>query len=94
MIISSWNIRGLNRTNKQREIVQLIHNHSIDIMGIVETKIKLGKQDNVQFKMLPQWDFLTNSNSDSTNRIWLTWNPCKAKVHILHEDKQWLHVLI
>ena len=94
MIISSWNIRGLNRTNKQREVAQLIHNHSIDVMGIVETKIKIGKQDSVQFKMLPNWDFFTNVKSDSTNRIWLTWNPCKAKLHILHESKQVLHVLI
>jgi len=45
MIISAWNIRGLNRTNKQREVAQLIHNHSIDVMGIVEIKIKVGKQD-------------------------------------------------
>ena len=64
MIISSWNIRGLNRTNKQREVVQLIQNHSIDVMGITETKIKVGKQDTIQFKMLPNWDFYTNIGSD------------------------------
>ena len=70
MLVSCWNVRGLNWSNKQTEVTKFIHAKHVDVMGIVETKVKDINKSTIQSRMLPNWDFV-NSNS---NRIWITWN--------------------
>jgi len=90
MFISCWNIRGLNRPNKQSEVTKFIFNNHIDVMGIVETKIKDINKTSVQNRMLPSWDFVATSS----NRVWVTWNPKTVNVTLLRESKQLIHVLV
>ena len=90
MIISCWNIRGLNSPNKQSEVTKFIHANHVDIMGIVETKIKDTNIASVQNRLIPSWEYLNNS----CNRIWVTWNPNSVKVTLLKESKQLIHVLV
>jgi len=92
MIISSWNIRGLNRSNKQKEINKLVSINKVDIIGILETKIKMGKENQIQKFMLPLWEFTTNNKCDGFNRIWVAWNPNKIKVRVLKETRQLIHL--
>ena len=37
------NIRGLNKALRQREVEKLLLKHKVEIVGLVETKIKLVK---------------------------------------------------
>jgi exonuclease III len=39
MIISSWNIKGLNNPLKQHEVVRLMKKYKMDICGLREIKI-------------------------------------------------------
>ena len=42
MIILSWNVRGLNIIPKQKDIQNLVIDHSLDVFCIQETKLSVG----------------------------------------------------
>lgn len=39
-MIEAWNIRGLNKPEKQLAIRQLVRKYSIKLMGVLETRFK------------------------------------------------------
>ena len=41
MIYSIWNVRGLNDPGKVASVKRLLHSHSVDVVSLLETKIKL-----------------------------------------------------
>lgn len=43
MLVATRNIRGFNRPLKQKSVRTLVHNHKIDVFGIL--KSKLDKKD-------------------------------------------------
>ena len=94
MLISCWNIRGLNQPQKQREIVRLIHEFKFDVIGIIETKVKLTNQDKINNNMISHWHYVTNCQADSIGRIWVGWNPDKIKLNVLISNSQLMHVQI
>ena len=94
MLISCWNIRGLNQPQKQKEIARLIHVMKIDVFGIVETKVKTLNQDKINQNMMPHWCFVTNGQADSPGRIWVGWNPDNIKLIVLLNQPQMIHVRI
>ena len=94
MLISCWNIRGLNQPQKQREIVRLIQEFKIDVIGIIETKVKLVNQDKIHNNMISHWHYVTNCQTDSIGRIWVGWNPNKIKLTVLISNSQLMHVQI
>ena len=94
MIISCWNIRGLNQSTKQSEVAKFIFDNNIDVLGLVETKVKLVNEDSIKNKVFKHWSFVTNSSPDSTRRIWVGWNPNKILLNIIKISSQIVHVLI
>ena len=94
MLISCWNIRGLNQPQKRREVDRLIHVLKIDVFGIVETKVRLSNQDMVNNHMISHWQFVTNCQADSVGRIWAGWNPEKIILTVLTITSQLIHVKI
>ena len=71
MIISSWNIRGLNFPIKQKEITRFISHNQIDVIGIIETKVRMPNQAKIQSNFMPQWKFVKNSEPYIVDRIWV-----------------------
>ena len=94
MIISSWNIRGLNCPIKQKEITKFISNNQIDVMGIIETKVRIPNQVKIQNNFMPHWKFVTNSDPHSVDRIWVVWNPEKVSLTVSFCTQQLIHVFI
>ena len=94
MIICSWNVRGLNCPLKQREITKFISSNHIDVMGIIETKVRMPNQDKIQNKFMPQWKFITNSEPHSVDRIWVGWNPDKVPLTVSLSNQQIIHAFI
>ena len=80
MIISSWNIRGLNQPSKQLEVAKLIFNYYIDIMGLLETKVSQENEPFIKNKCFKNWDFISNSSPSTVGRIWVGWN--SSKIHL------------
>ena len=94
MIISCWNIRGLNQPLKQKEIVSLVKANDIDVLGILESKVRSPNQDKIHQNMLPHWNFVNNSQPKSVDRIWIGWNPNKINLTISKCTNQVIHVHI
>ena len=94
MIISSWNIRGLNCPLKQKEISKFILKNHIDVLGIIETKVRMPNQDKIQNCFMPCWKFITNSDPHAVDRIWIGWNPNTVSLTVKHCNQQIIHVLV
>lgn len=75
-----WNIRGLNGPNKQKEVKLLCSKENIGLVGLLETKIKRNKIENVARSMFGGWEYITNLESHHNGRIWLSWRPDYYKV--------------
>ena len=75
-----------------KEVSKLTRLHNVSVLGLLETKVKDENIDFVKTNMLPHWDYLINKNTDTTSCIWVTWNPEMAKVTLIEDNHQILHV--
>lgn len=73
--IGFWNTRGLNRVDKQKEMQVFIHNSNVNPFGLLETKIKRQKVQNVSLNLCSGWSFTTNLTAHPAGRLWLVWKP-------------------
>ena len=94
MIIKCWNVRGLNSPLKQHEVVNLMKKSSVDVCGLLETKLSLSKVLALQKFRLKQWNFLSNATQSSMARIVIFWNPTTVSVDLVHVSSQGLHVCV
>lgn len=74
MIISTWNIRGLNDPNKVEAVRRFIRRHKIQIIAILETGVKVAKKDKIIAKLVRNWSWIHNYSYSPRGRIWLGWN--------------------
>lgn len=44
MVILIWNVRGFNKRKRKREILAMSLKNKVEIMGLLETKVKSGKE--------------------------------------------------
>jgi len=51
--IVSWNIRGLNWSNKQEEVRSFFNNNKVGIIGLLETKVKIRNLDKIAGNAFP-----------------------------------------
>lgn len=40
MIVTTWNVRGLQQPPRQAAVTDFIKNNKVDVMGLLETKMK------------------------------------------------------
>lgn len=71
MIICAWNIRGLNKSFKQRKFQRFLNKNKIDLVGCFETKVKKLKAPSIQKNLGVEWKFIDNYNSAPNGRIGL-----------------------
>ena len=83
MNVASWNIRGLNQPHKQDEVRKFISFNKLSLLGILETKVRYGRRDQLAKDLLPSWSFLYNYNVTSHGRIWATWDPSVLLIQLL-----------
>ncbi|XP_021745407.1 uncharacterized protein LOC110711338 [Chenopodium quinoa] len=88
MIYSVWNVRGLNDPGKVASVRRLLHSHSVDIVGLLETKIKLKNVLTYQKKFGSSWLWLCNYEHSPKGRIWLGWNVDRVTVNVLKIHEQ------
>lgn len=75
MIFASWNVRGLNKSPHQKELIKFISFNHIDFMGILETKVKAPNAQAISKKINKKWQWLYNYEHHYNGRIWIGWNP-------------------
>ena len=55
--IAYWNIRVLNDASKQEEIKKLIRGQNLDLISIVETKVRTVNSSRIMQYIFRNWDF-------------------------------------
>ncbi|XP_074302880.1 uncharacterized protein LOC141637214 [Silene latifolia] len=91
MIISTWNIRGFNKAIKHSEVVSFLRTNKVDIIGILETRVKQNKAKKIIKAIFCRYNSFCNYNKHQNGRIWLLWNPSTTKVDIIEEHSQVVH---
>lgn len=56
MSLVAWNVKGLNKGYKRRELKLFIKEHNMGIIAIVEHRIKEDKEASIINKIAPGWD--------------------------------------
>lgn len=81
--IGCWNVRGLNKQAKQKEVNLFLHNVKAGLFGLLEMKIKRAMAQREYLNLCSGWPFSTNSMKHPGGRIWLLWKPQIYEVDIL-----------
>ncbi|KAH0695976.1 hypothetical protein KY289_013458 [Solanum tuberosum] len=84
----SWNVRGLNGPNKHKEVKLLCSEEHVGLVGLLETKIKSKKIDQVADKLFGGWSYTTNLVEHYNGRIWIIWRPDYHKVNTIDMTTQ------
>lgn len=69
--ILSWNMRGLNGLSKQKEIKLICNELEVDLIGLVETKIRYNRVSMIAEKLFEGWQYCTNRMAHYNVRIWV-----------------------
>ncbi|XP_056691623.1 uncharacterized protein [Spinacia oleracea] len=71
MIICSWNVRGLIDPNKTRELKSFLSVNKVDVIAILETRVRENNNSKIQQKLGGGWNWHCNSSCNPRGRIWL-----------------------
>jgi len=74
MILTSWNIRGLNSKGKQRHLAARLKKDKPQIMLLQETKIPSQKMEEILNKIKPRYEQVTIDAKGSAGGIIILWN--------------------
>ncbi|KAJ6737818.1 hypothetical protein OIU85_019839 [Salix viminalis] len=89
--IAAWNLRGLNTPKKQKLVQQWISKNSLNIVGLLETRIRPANMEAVKFGLgLANWKFISNAHMAPLCRILVGWNTERADISMVHSASQWL----
>lgn len=83
MKISFWNIRGLNYPNKQVAIRNFVFVNKIDVMAVLETKVKENKSLSVRKKICSHGSWVDNGMNEFSGRVWLWWTTQRINMVVL-----------
>ncbi|KAL0290467.1 UNVERIFIED_CONTAM: hypothetical protein Sradi_7049900 [Sesamum radiatum] len=70
--IASWNVRGLNGVAHQHAVGQLVRDHGIQFLGVLETRVRRDNAQQIQDRLLPGWSWF--DDYAGPEEIWLSWN--------------------
>lgn len=90
MIVVTWNIRGLNKAHKQKELKNFLLKNKVDILGCIETRVKEPKAHTIINKIAKGWKYHLNYPMATNGRIWLLWR-AHIQLHILGTTDQFIH---
>ncbi|KAK9698111.1 hypothetical protein RND81_08G083400 [Saponaria officinalis] len=94
MIISSWNVRGMNDPLKQQEVLDFLKRHKVDCGAIIETHIKAPSVHAVKRRLFQNYSLVTNLDSHPCGRLWVLWDPSTVNLRVLRMGAQYIHCLL
>ncbi|CAH1412935.1 unnamed protein product [Lactuca virosa] len=90
-----WNVRGLNKAIKQKEVIDVIRSNNLGICVVVESHVKVLNLKNMCVKTFGQWDWVSNnSNCEAGTRIIIGWNPRLFNVMVISQSRQVIHCYV
>ncbi|KAK9667943.1 hypothetical protein RND81_13G022500 [Saponaria officinalis] len=94
MKIGVLNVRGLNERRKQAEVVNFFRKNKLDLMGIIETRVREGRVKAICRQSFHYFQVITNYGYHPNGRIWIIWRKSSLNIQILSRDSQWIHVRV
>ncbi|XP_075077058.1 uncharacterized protein LOC142163812 [Nicotiana tabacum] len=88
-----WNVRGINKRYKQKDLKLYLKNKYIKLSGLLETRVKETSINRVFKNIVPGWALQCNYQSAVNGKIWLTWDPNIYCVDIDRVEAQLIHCL-
>lgn len=89
--LSTWNIHGLNKGPKQLAVRNFISTAELDLLCIVETKVKKDNWHGISRAVFLNWEAMNNYSNPDSGRIWIGWYPDVLRVTFLAESGQFCH---
>ncbi|KAL0314996.1 UNVERIFIED_CONTAM: hypothetical protein Scaly_2556900 [Sesamum calycinum] len=87
--VAAWNVRGLNGIDHQRAVENLVREHGIQFLGLIETRVNVANVQRIRSKFL-SWSWFEDYNGPA-GRIWIAWCNLEIDVDILWVDNQIIH---
>ncbi|XP_058759182.1 uncharacterized protein LOC131632454 [Vicia villosa] len=78
-MIISWNVRGLNKAGKNKDVALRLLKISPAICILVETRVKEDKASAIRNKLGAMWAYSDNYEHHGNGRIWIMWNETKVQ---------------
>uniref|UniRef100_A0A1S3YJW7 Uncharacterized protein n=1 Tax=Nicotiana tabacum TaxID=4097 RepID=A0A1S3YJW7_TOBAC len=90
MNLCTWNIRGLNKPHKQKELRLFLRKYKVDVMGCLDTRVKERKSARIISQVAREWNLCCNYNAHPNGRIWLLWKG-NVNAQIIQIKDQFIH---
>ncbi|KAK9733508.1 hypothetical protein RND81_04G071900 [Saponaria officinalis] len=94
MKIGVWNVCGLNERTKQAEAVNFFKRNNLDLMGIIETRVREGRVKGICRQSFHLFQIINNYDYHPNGRIWIIWKKSSLNIQVLSRDSQWIHVRV
>ncbi|KAL9238990.1 hypothetical protein vseg_013351 [Gypsophila vaccaria] len=91
--IGFWNIRGINRSRKRKEINFFLKIKEVGLFGLLETKIK-NKALLRAVDSFDSWCISTKNGYHSGGRIWVLWQPVVFRIQFIEYNAQFIHMKV
>lgn len=89
-----WNIRGINKWYKRKELKNYLKTKNIKLAGIIETRVKENKAREVSHHIAPGWEMINNYNAKVNGRIWVIWDSNYYTVKLIKAEVQVVHCTV
>nr|GEY84353.1 hypothetical protein [Tanacetum cinerariifolium] len=91
----AWNVRGLNNTPNQDQVIQLLREDNFSLCGLLETHVKKKNLSRICNRVLGNWDWASNiSSCIGGMRIIVGWDPSSVHVMVLEQSSQVLRCFV
>lgn len=94
MILSTWNIRSMNESLKCVEVRKYLNQHSIQVCGLLETRVRCQNITKVSKRFGSQWSWVHSYTFSPKGRIWVGWLSSEISVDIIEIAEQLIHLKI
>ncbi|XP_070004802.1 uncharacterized protein [Nicotiana sylvestris] len=91
MKLATWNVSGLNKTYKQKEMKMFIKNNNILILAIIEHRVKESNAIAILKKIVTGWSWCHNYNHNRRGKIWIGWDQNVVNFDVEQTAEQFIH---
>ncbi|XP_021775227.1 uncharacterized protein LOC110739084 [Chenopodium quinoa] len=94
MILTVWNVRGLNDPCKVADIKQLLNRTKTDVLCLLETRVKQKKCTGIQKQISHGLSWVCNYSCSEKGRIWLGWKSERLHIEVITVHTQFIHCIV
>ncbi|XP_070023440.1 uncharacterized protein LOC142179626 [Nicotiana tabacum] len=88
MNIIVWNVRGMNKVYKQKELKKFIRENKVVLIADLENRVKETKAEGIIKKIFNNWRWTANYSQAPGGRIWIAWDQTRVdfKGYEMHQQ--------